>query len=201
MAENTLNTIQEIWKAIPGFPGYEVSDHGRVRSYRDRYGLSKVLDTVQTYIKPSPRYRGRLYASLSINGKSFQISIHRLVLLAFVGPCPEGLVSCHNDGNHLNNHISNLRWDTGKSNWEDRRKHGVACIGEKHGHAKITNQDAIKIRELYAQRVRTKDLANFYNIAETDITGIARGQFWKHIGGPITIRGHRISTISLDELI
>jgi hypothetical protein len=42
-----------------------------------------------------------------------------LALEAFVGPRPDGFVGCHNDDDPLNNHISNLRWDTYSGNNRD----------------------------------------------------------------------------------
>lgn len=77
---------------------------------------------------------GGLFLSLEIAVRA--PPIHRLVLAAFVGAPPEGLIGCHNDGNKLNNHVSNLRWDTYSSNMLDAVKHGTRgnqthC---KHGH-------------------------------------------------------------------
>lgn len=64
--------------------------------------------------------------------------VHRLVLEAFVGPCPEGMEGCHGDGDPTNNSLGNLRWDTATSNQLDKVRHGThhnaakeACI---HGH-------------------------------------------------------------------
>ncbi|MGH8035083.1 MAG: HNH endonuclease signature motif containing protein, partial [Lysobacterales bacterium] len=51
--------------------------------------------------------------------------VHRLVLEAFVGPCPDGMVGCHNDGDTRNNRLSNRRWDTPGSNNRDKQVHGT----------------------------------------------------------------------------
>ena len=50
--------------------------------------------------------------------------IHRLVLEAFVGPCPEGMETCHNNGVRTDNRLENLRWDTSSANNDDIVKHG-----------------------------------------------------------------------------
>jgi len=52
------------------------------------------------------------------------VKVHRLVLLAFVGAPPKGMEACHYDGDPQNNNLSNLRWDTAKENWVDRKRHG-----------------------------------------------------------------------------
>ena len=65
----------EQWKAVPGYEGlYEVSDLGRVRS--SAHG--KVL-------KQRASTRGYLRVGLTKDGRQTMKSVHRLVLLAFVG--------------------------------------------------------------------------------------------------------------------
>lgn len=70
----------------------------------------------------SPPY---LVVRLSKNGWGENGLVHRLVLEAFVGPCPEGQEGCHNNGDVLNCRLTNLRWDTKSSNNLDRVKHGT----------------------------------------------------------------------------
>jgi hypothetical protein len=53
-----------------------------------------------------------------------QFLVHRLVLLAFVGPAPEGMEGCHWDDDPLNNHLSNLRWGTPGDNGLDCVRNG-----------------------------------------------------------------------------
>lgn len=100
------------WKPIPGYEMYEVSNMGEVR----RGG--KLLRQVQNST-------GRLGLALCKDGKQNSFQVHRLVMLAFHGPCPDGMEVCHNDGNHLNNKLSNLRYDTRSNNQYDRVKHGT----------------------------------------------------------------------------
>lgn len=97
---------------------YEVSDHGRIRSVPRRGTRGSVL-------KPIRRRDGRLRISLSRGGKVRDFLVHRLVLTAFVGPCPEGKEGCHWDDDPSNNHLSNLRWDTHSSNVTDKRRNGL----------------------------------------------------------------------------
>ncbi|MFB9286612.1 HNH endonuclease signature motif containing protein [Pseudoclavibacter helvolus] len=63
--------------------------------------------------------------SLSRDGRSKTFAVHRLVLLAFVGPAPDAAVTCHSDGDRTHNSLSNLRWDTQAANCADRLEHGV----------------------------------------------------------------------------
>lgn len=117
----------ETWRPALGWEGfYEVSDHGNVRSV-DRI--------VQTKTGPQ-RHRGRPlktypavrggYPAVQLwrSGKVKLHYVHTLVLEAFVGPRPFDMEACHGDGNPLNNHISNLRWDTSAGNKQDMLRHG-----------------------------------------------------------------------------
>jgi hypothetical protein len=101
-----------IWKPIPGFLDYEVSERGDVR----RGGAQLKPERTQG--------NGRKRFSLSKGGRLYRMKAHQLVALAFIGPAPfEGAEVCHNDGFHQNNHYSNLRWDTRAGNGNDVTKH------------------------------------------------------------------------------
>jgi hypothetical protein len=112
MSDHQFNPNVEQWKAVPGFPGYEVSDHGRVRS-------PKIL-------KPQiGNDYGHLKIILRRDGRSFKYWLHRLVLLVFKGPCPSGMECCHDDGKPANCRYDNLRWDTPQNNSLDKFLHGT----------------------------------------------------------------------------
>lgn len=113
---------------VVGFEGfYEVSDLGRVRSI-DRVvergnGLLVVKGRVlAAWPTPPMGYRA---VTLSKGGKTKKVRVHNLVLEAFVGPRPCGLMGCHDDGDLNNNLLSNLRWDTQASNVSDAVRHGT----------------------------------------------------------------------------
>lgn len=103
-----------VWKTIPGFPDYEVSEHGQVR-HGTRYLTAERVHG-----------SGRKRFSLSKNGRNYRVQAARLVALAFIGGPPfKGAQVCHNDGFEHNNHFSNLRWDSVKSNMADMLKHKI----------------------------------------------------------------------------
>lgn len=72
-------------------------------------------------------------------GSVVRARVHRLVLEAFVGPCPEGQQACHADDDKANNSLINLRWDSPSANAADMRRNGrnaqvrkTECV---NGHA------------------------------------------------------------------
>lgn len=119
----------ERWLPIPSWEDlYEVSDHGNVRSV-DRVLISR-------------RYRGKVLkpdmstgypeAWLSAPGRPRRRwKISRLVLLAFVGPAPEGEECCHGNGDSTDSRLVNLRWDTHSSNTLDEVSHGTHWFAAK----------------------------------------------------------------------
>lgn len=102
----------ENWREIPGYEGlYAVSDMGRVKNSRS----GKILAPV---VKSS----GYLAVCLSKDGQHKLKTIHRLVLLAFVGPCPPGMETRHfPDHDKKNNRLDNLQWGNAQENADDRK--------------------------------------------------------------------------------
>ena len=67
---------------------------------------------------------GYMFVTLWREGERRTARLHRLVLEAFVGPCPDNMVACHDNGDPADNRPDNLRWDTQASNVRDTVKHG-----------------------------------------------------------------------------
>lgn len=110
---------EEHWRPVVGWEGfYEVSDRGRVRTVsrlvQCRYGKTR---RVKARIRVQSRLNeGYMTIKLTCPQKKTTVTVHSLVLSAFVGPRPEGMECCHGDGDKTNNALSNLRWDTKKAN-------------------------------------------------------------------------------------
>lgn len=108
----------EIWKDIEEFSGYQVSNHGNVRSYiNNRHG---VCDRWHM-LKPQPNRHGYLTVCL---GRGNRRLVSRLVAIAFI-PNPNNLpLVRHLDDDPLNNHVDNLAWGTQTDNMQDCVRHG-----------------------------------------------------------------------------
>lgn len=135
--------MTEKWLPVVGFEGiYEVSDLGRVRSLRRKVWQPRGAGFWRTQesriLKPSVA-RGYLRVTLRDSGVVSSQAVHRLVLTAFVGPCPSGMEACHFDDDPTNNQLSNLRWDTPSANHRDRTRNGRNPNALKthcpHGHS------------------------------------------------------------------
>lgn len=117
----------EQWRPIPGWENcYSASDLGRIRS-EDRT-LSLPSGQIRTYrgqvLQPFVDPKGRCQVNLKRAGIGGGYRVHHLVLEAFVGPCPTGMVACHYDDDSTNNRLDNLRWDTISANNYDQVRNG-----------------------------------------------------------------------------
>lgn len=117
-----MTATPERWLPIPDWEGlYEVSGHGHVRSLpRQNNGLrgGRIL-------KPTLGSHGYLTVSLCGDGKEKRYLVHRLVLLAFVGPAGPDQETRHLDGDRTNNSLANLCWGTSSDNEWDKIRHGT----------------------------------------------------------------------------
>lgn len=165
----------EIWKDIHGFPGYQASSLGRIGS----------MDCI---LRPSIHHktgRAQVVVGSRTDRTRKSIYVHKLVLLAFQGPCPDGKESRHLDGNKLNNQADNLCWDTPEANDADLIVHGThrdIHVGELNGHSILTEQDVQAIRREYAQGgILQRELAAKYNVCQVNISAIVTRKSWRHV--------------------
>lgn len=117
--------MTEQWKAIPGMPLYMASSLGRIK--RLAFTSTNNRRNPEVICKQHIGSKGYLTVN-TIHGTK---TVHPLVARAFIGERPEGLDTCHNDGNPSNNHIDNLRYDTRRNNLLDQFEHGTYNNGMK----------------------------------------------------------------------
>lgn len=173
----------ERWLPIPGYERYEVSDLGRVRSYRHRGG--GLRDTPKP-LKPGVGNNGYLACNLCDGaGGRKRRSVHRMVALAFHEPSPKDkLFALHRNGDKLDNRPDNIYWGTLQDNALDAVRHGtwVDNAGEKFGRSKLTNSEVREIRRRYAAGgILQKELGAEYGVAANTICYVVQRKTWKHI--------------------
>ena len=200
----------ERWLPIAGYEGYyDVSDHGRVRSHDRWLEVPNRWGTTTRYFKPGRILREKrkksplhAYANviLSVNDVQDTRQVHRLVLEAFVGPCPPGMEACHGPAGLMDNSLSNLRWGTWSENAYDRVRDGnhekanrEAC---PRGHALALpnlqpNEYARGHRKCYACEL-TAGWGRYFGYRQTDAEWIAEAERRYaeilHFGGPLNYR-------------
>ena len=186
----------EEWKAIPGYEGfYEVSNMGKVRSI-DRvverggpYGR-RFLSLKSKMLSLIPGDQGHmsvyLYGPEGGTKSMKYFAVHRLVLLAFRGPCPPGMQACHfPDPDPTNNCVDNLMWGTPKTNMQHREIHGHGARGSKSVRAKLTEADIPVIRKKLAKAEGVlgglSAIAREYKVDAATIRDIRIRKTWWHV--------------------
>ena len=104
----------EIWKDIKEYPGYQVSNLGQIKSFKQSKE-GRILKP-----KISAGYAGIDFRK---DGKSYYGLVHRIVLSTF-SPVEgwETLTVNHIDCNCLNNNLENLEWMTQSENTKYSRE-------------------------------------------------------------------------------
>lgn len=175
-------------KEIPQFPGYAVSTDGFVWSCRK----SKKNPFGKSWHKMRIGLTSNGYCACTFRceGRDVRRTFHRILLELFVGPCPLGCETCHNNGIKSDNRLCNLRWDTKKANMRDRDLHGKTRKGIKHANAKFTEEFVMQLRQecvLGCRKRGTEALARKYKLTPSVVHSIVTGKSWKHL--PLIIKG------------
>lgn len=165
----------EQWAAIPGVPHYEASDYGRVRRSSRGRGAQYLL-----VLSPRPTRRGYQTVRLRYEGRYRTFFIHKLVLLAFVGPRPDGHQCNHRNGRKEDNRLTNLEWVTGRENMAHSWAMGLHRIrvGSESSAAKLTEEQVRAIRQ---SRATNRAVAREFGVTSSCINCIRTGQTWKHV--------------------
>lgn len=166
---------------VPGFPCYAAGSDGSIWSCSP--GCGGRWAGKWRMLKPI-RYGKHPYLTVGLyhDRKQHLLQVHRVVLSAFRGPCPLGMVGCHNNGDTTDNRIDNLRWDTQRSNINDKRAHGTALLGQKHHQAKLTDKQARMIRDdVRAGRATRAEMARRFNLSQACVGYLVNGRTWRHL--------------------
>ena len=173
-----------VWRVIPGFCEYEVSNRGEVRR-----GVARANWPAGHLLKPAVSASGHLYVMLAERpgvNRTVKQFVHRLVALAFIGEAPfSGACVLHADDDPRNNTLANLRWGSRRDNYLDRMKNrgwirrparGSAVVG-----AKLTERDVRVIRKMYAQGMSNGWIARYYEVSPSTVCGIIKRRCWNHV--------------------
>lgn len=182
MADSNLPEI----RPIEGFENYGVSADGRVWRVRPAINGPGANRPLPWALRQHADKDGYLTVILFREGQRHRQMVAHVVLRAFRGPRPAGLVAAHNNGIPVDNRAENLRWTTQASNIADKVRHGTLARGERV-HCAILNEAAVA--EIRAVRRVGKKLPNGvlaalsqkHGVSATSIANVRRGKTWRHV--------------------
>ena len=153
----------EQWRAVEGYPGYEVSNLGRVVGSRGE-------------LTPARLPKGYLMVNLCKNGKQKPHYIHRLVAQAFI-PNPENKPQVnHIDGDKNNNRVSNLEWAT----YLENHLHAIKNHLHRHYTRRVKQYDLQG--NLIAEYKTILEASRVTGVNTAGIGGTCRGTYKKSGG-------------------
>lgn len=127
-------------------------------------------------------YRAITYAVELVDGKRKhrRFYIHRAVCEAFNGPGQPGQYCMHNDGNHLNNSASNLRWGSAAENSADMVRHRTRMYGERNPMAVLTQDAVDRMRSIRAmQKTPYYVIARDFGVSTMTAFRAVTGRAWQ----------------------
>lgn len=181
MADEIVTDVE--YRDVDGFPGYRVGSDGSIWSCR-AIGRKPGVTGEWRRLTQATDEIGRQNIRLCRDGLVINRRVHRLVLCAFVGPCPVGMECCHNDGNPRNNTVENLRWDTRKANAQDMVRHGRSMHGTRFHGAKLTDSLIRAIFEQSENGEIQETIARQFGVSRRAVGMILNRQTWKHVTKP-----------------
>lgn len=162
-------SITEIWKPIAEYEGlYEISNFGNVKAnekmVNHNSGGKRKLKA--RAITPFINSRGYCQVNLCKNGKRQPYTVHKLVMLMFVGERPENMEIRHLNSIKTDNRLCNLAYGTHSENMID-----TAMIN-RLGRQRLTIHNVKDIRRKIEAGERVKDIAKEYGVCRRTIGDI-----------------------------
>jgi len=117
------------------------------------------------------------YGQMFWNGVSMTAS-RAMCLLAHGAPSPPNAEAAHRCGDPACINPNHIRWATPRENHADKRLHGTLAIGERHGRAKLTEND---VRSIRTSRKSLSDLARQYGVSAAAVRMAQSGKTWGHV--------------------
>jgi hypothetical protein len=171
--------IYQMEKQVSWAPGYSVTDDGRVFSSRVNSGRISSQKRKELKTDQSGKMLHKR-VTLSVNGDTKRISVHRLVAEAFLGsPSKDQTLIRHLNGNPEDNRASNISWGTPKENEADKKRHDRHLAGERNHFAKLKLKDVEEIRGRLMAGQGVCFLAGEYGVNRNTISNIKSGKNWK----------------------
>jgi hypothetical protein len=166
----------EIWKAVPAYEMYEVSNLGNVRRWN--LARTKFREIVPKAFGKNPY----LMFTVCKNRKATKIYLHRILAQLFLpNDNPKELTDvCFLDGVRTNTDLSNLYWSNQDQRMKRRKAEGK--YDPNKGNAKLSKLDVATIRWMKHHKAMSyKQLAVYYNVHPWTIYACVKGITWKSV--------------------
>jgi len=159
----------EKWLSLYDFPGYEVSNWGRVK----KNGVIKKDN--------KPHNTGYLKLNLGLNGRGCGLYIHRAVWENFVQKIPNGHNINHKNGIKTDNRLENLECVTLLDNIKHYKYNLCKYRGEKVNTSKLTEQKVKEIRKRKTLGESSLILAKEFGVCRSTVNRLLTGCYWRHV--------------------
>lgn len=166
--DKETHVFKREWRSIPGWPGYRVSNDGKVESCRTNGGtFSREWKPKEGSKDADGYYRVHLHYS---GKRSLFVGVHHLVLTCFGSAKPPGNSIClHRNAIRDDNRIENLRWGFPQDNADDRDLAGNTARHERNGNAKLDWDQVHEIRMLRESGMSLSAIAVRFNVHKKTI--------------------------------
>ncbi len=167
----------ERWLPISGFPGYEVSNTGKVRSFKGggggrppRKNPRLLLSTINS--------KGYRVNGLVRNGRRHTVNLHTVVAHHFCGKKRIGFECSHINGNRSDCRASNLIWESHVTNMTRMRGHGPHPSGLQNGRAILTLDQVRSVKPRRNSGESLSSIARSFGVNVTSVWGIYHNKHW-----------------------
>jgi len=188
LLKNWIETTIEIWKPVKGFPGYDISNTGKVRSYWGTFTNGKrvwagTLGDTTRLLKATIDKDGYHWVRLADHtGRYRTCRIHRLMGFAFLeNDRPNAIVVHHRNNIPYDNRIDNLEWATISENTLHGNEIGTGNRGITHYKARLTEDDVRHIRATCHTLIDRLKAAKYYQCTRQNIDRIVQRKSWAHL--------------------
>lgn len=160
-------------KLYAGYPNYGIYEDGRILNLKSG-----------KFLTPEITKKGKGYprVTLCAFGVTKRFFVHRLVAELFV-PRKEsdgGFVN-HKDGNHFNNHRTNLEWVTHRENVDHAVETGLCPKGEDNGFSKHTNEQIRGACNLLSRGMSCINVSELTGVSINTVKKIRARKAWQHL--------------------
>ena len=183
---NQTELMQELWRPVVGYEErYAVSSLGRIKRLEHTIPVTghPKAGYVRRCLKErllNPSVGNHGYRTVQL-GKNNAHLVHQLVLIAFVGPRPEGYVACHGSNGKSDNSVDNLSWGTCYKNVvEDRERDGTFIWGAADLKSKLTEEQVRFIRQ-YKKQFTQQYMANLFGVDRKTVNDVLVGNTWTRL--------------------